>query len=111
MDKHEYLHPHEFGDGLKLMEFGSSGQGTMMALAVLLATSNGRGGGDFRGHDHHGFVGRWAGDRITIIGDYHEPTDAGGEDNPWQEGEQKWTDISIDVRGMLSLAGEVRTRA
>ena len=46
LDKRQYLHAHKFGDGLKLLEFGSSGSGTMCALAILLADGNGRGGGD-----------------------------------------------------------------
>ena len=85
LDRKEFLHPHRMGDGLKLLEFGSSGDGTMTGLAILLATSNGRGGGDLMlDTDKRGdllaeyVVGRWAGDRIAIIGDYHEPTDVPG---------------------------------
>lgn len=121
-DKKEFLHPHKFDDGLKLLEFGQSGEGTMFGLAVLLAASNtpeARGGGDLHpwidGHGSHGderqlkgdpkraewlmtnVVGRWAGDRIAIIGDYAEPEDAKGlverEGSPWGD-EGKWTDIS-----------------
>lgn len=95
-DKKQYLHAHEFGDGLKLMEFGASPHGTMLGLAILLAASNGRGGGDIHpwvgGGDRYvpgltkergdwlidNVVGAWAGDRIAIIGDYNEPEDAGG---------------------------------
>lgn len=66
--KRQYLHAHKFGDGLKLMEFGSSGSGTMMALAVLLADGNGRGGGDL--HCASPLIGSWAGDPIVIAGDY-----------------------------------------
>ncbi|RLF36595.1 MAG: hypothetical protein DRM99_02340 [Thermoplasmata archaeon] len=72
LDKKEYIHPHKFGDGLKLLEFGCSANGTMTALAILLADGNGRGGGDL--FDENGnspaIVGRWAGDRIVIAGDY-----------------------------------------
>jgi hypothetical protein len=68
IDKKQYLHPHRFGDGLKLMEFGMSGVGTMSALALLLAKDNGRGGGDF--HSQSPLIGSWAGDRIVIAGDY-----------------------------------------
>lgn len=49
IDKHEFINPHKFGDGLKLMEFGLSATGTLTGLAVLLAASNksgARGGGD-----------------------------------------------------------------
>src|ERR1035437_2545598 len=77
LDKHQYLHPHRLGDGLKLMEFGRSRDGTMTALAFLLACSaceGGRGGGDPR-EDSEGVIGSWAGDRIAIIGDYAEAED------------------------------------
>lgn len=66
--KHQYLNPHMFGDGLKLMEFVLSGYGTMAALGVLLADGNGRGGGDL--HSENPIVGSWAGDPIVIAGDY-----------------------------------------
>lgn len=86
VDKRQYLHPHKFGDGLKLLEFGSSGGGTMQGLGVLLADGNGRGGGDLLAHtnhdegiygspcqDTHPIVGSWAGDRIVVAGDYADP--------------------------------------
>ena len=66
--KHEYLNPHMFGDGLKLMEFALSGGGTLSALAVLLADGNGHGGGDL--HSDNPIVGSWAGDPIVVAGDY-----------------------------------------
>lgn len=68
-DKKEYLYPHKLGDGLKLLEFGLSSCGTMTGLALLLSDGNGRGGGDLRTNDED-YVGRWAGDRIVIAGDY-----------------------------------------
>lgn len=75
LDKKEYLHPHRFGDGLKLLEFGSSGSGTMNGLAILLAVGNGRGGGDLHTETENGIVGSWAGDRIVIMGDYADEPD------------------------------------
>ncbi len=77
LDKREFLLPHKLGDGLKLMEFGNSGDGTMLALALLLADGCGRGGGDY--HAKKGstpdtsLIGRWKGDRIVIAGDYADP--------------------------------------
>ena len=74
VDKKEFLHPHKLGDGLKLMEFGNSSDGTMLALALLLADGCGRGGGDY--HAKKGskpdlaLIGRWKNDRIVIAGDY-----------------------------------------
>lgn len=47
--KKEYLHPHVFGNGLKLMEFSCGSCSTLTGLALLLAdkNTNGRGLGDF----------------------------------------------------------------
>jgi hypothetical protein len=90
LDKKQVLVPTRLGDGLKLMEFGDGGA-TLTALAILLAQDNGRGLGDLhvampdtpledweRGAcglkrvrtPHAHLVGSWAGDRITIAGDY-----------------------------------------
>jgi hypothetical protein len=46
VDKREYLDPHKFGEGAKLMEFGHSQSSILLALTVLLSNGNGRGGGD-----------------------------------------------------------------
>ena len=83
LDKKQFLHPHKFGDGLKLLEFGCSGMGTLTGLTVLLADGNGRGGGDlfnskargsgssdYAAKDPRGLIGSWAGDRIVVAGDY-----------------------------------------
>jgi hypothetical protein len=86
LDKKQYLHPHRFDDGLKLLEFGCSSDGTLTALAILLAAQvrgGARGGGDAssdQDSDPGGLVGSWAGDRIVIAGDYAEPSDAQGWD-------------------------------
>lgn len=46
LNKKEFLYPHEFDNGLKLLEFGCSSESTLLALTMLLADGNGRGGGD-----------------------------------------------------------------
>jgi hypothetical protein len=66
--KRQYLNARKFGDGLKLLEFGVTGAGTMMGLAVLLADGNGRGEGDLRSESP--LIGSWTGDPIVISGDY-----------------------------------------
>lgn len=81
LDKKQYLHPHRFGDGLKLLEFGCSGNGTMTALAILLADGNNRGGGDL--HSDNPIIGSWAGDRIIIAGDYAD--NAPSHEAPWHD--------------------------
>jgi hypothetical protein len=71
------------GEGAKLMEWGY-GSGTMLtALAILLAVSNGRGGGDYHSNETDSsldeWVGRWGGDCIAVVGDYAEDTDLAPE--------------------------------
>lgn len=77
LTKKQFLDPHKFGDGLKLREFGCSYNGTLTALTYLLASSTGRGGGDF---EKRSLAGAWAGDQIAIIGDYSEKGDIPGVD-------------------------------
>jgi hypothetical protein len=122
LDKKEFLHPHKLGDGLKLMEFGCSAVGTLTGLTLLLAASNGeqgRGGGDYRYEDTHGIVGRWAGDRIAIIGDYWDDNDIPNydtKDNPWNtadfdvEYRPGWTDISLEVRATVEKDSRMAPR-
>ncbi len=85
-DRKEYLNPHCFGDGLKLMEFGCSSYGTLTGLTLLLRVSDETGGGDFGPAQRQstgrwanegdpanlssGLLGAWAGGRVAIIGDY-----------------------------------------
>jgi hypothetical protein len=102
LDKKQYLNPHYFGDGAKLMEFACSSMGVLAALAILLADSNGRGGGDL--HSTHPIIGTWAGDRIVVTGDY-------GDEGAWAEAPDgslyaatcsvPFVDVSDDVLGAL----------
>ena len=74
LDKHEYLDPHQLGDGLKLVEqCGHVPGGINDALHLLLAVSSGRGGGDFPTDSP--LVGSWGGDRIAVVGDYGDDRD------------------------------------
>ena len=73
LDKKEFLMPHKLGVGLKLREQTGFGNSIPDAL-FMLACSNGKGGGDFQDNQNN-IVGRWAGDRIAIVGDYAESTD------------------------------------
>jgi len=112
LDKREYLYPHKFGDGLKLLEFGASGCGTMIGLAVLLADGNGRGGGDL--HSDNPVIGSWAGDRICIAGDYADKWTLGAppDMNVYTWATEEFTDISEQVIAALKddpyLAKEIR---
>lgn len=95
LDKKEYVHGHRLGTGLKLMEQCGFDKCAATGLWLLIANSNGRGGGDAR---EHPMVGRWAGDRIVVQGDYAEPTDNGYID---KEPREAFTDISAEVKAML----------
>ena len=66
-DKKEYLMPHNFGSGLKFMEFTVDGCGVMHGLAHLLAQSS-----DGVAIDAPEITGRWIGDNVVIVGDYDE---------------------------------------
>jgi hypothetical protein len=77
LDKHEYIAPHELGCGLKLWEQIANSPNTGTALLILCACSNGRGGGDLEAAND--VIGRWAGDRIAVVGDYAEDDDIAAE--------------------------------
>lgn len=83
LDKREFLNPHKFGEGLKLWEQGWTGFGIQRGLQMLLACSDGRGGGDFHLEENgiENIAGRWAGDRIVVLGDYTEDDDLPGVEN------------------------------
>jgi hypothetical protein len=77
LDKKEFINPHKLGIGLKAWEQIASSPSTPQALFVLLLCSNGRGGGDLARVDGADgpVIGRWAGDRIAVVGDYAEDHD------------------------------------
>src|SRR5438309_11765271 len=80
LDKKEMVCPWCVGDGAKLWEWAANSKGAIFTL--LLRKSDEGGGGDFYGY-HKGcdeggpircalspITGRWAGDRIALVGDY-----------------------------------------
>ena len=102
LDKKEFVHPHKLGSGLKLWEQLANHPGTGAVLVILMAAMpETRGGGDFDlERNWHGpertfpkysatsgpmpteypaiasaTIGRWAGDRIALVGDYAEEGD------------------------------------
>lgn len=88
LSKREFLDPHKLGSGLKLWEQVNVHPGPGTALLVLLANMpEERGGGDLvmGFEDDLGYeeiakrtIGRWAGDRIALIGDRAENGDLPG---------------------------------
>ena len=80
LDKREVVCPWCIGGGAKLWEWAANRQGAILTL--LLRKSDEGGGGDFYGYlkgvGEGGpircalspIAGRWAGDRVALIGDY-----------------------------------------
>lgn len=70
--KREVVCPWCIGGGSKLWEWSANTQGAIFTL--LLRKSDDGGGGDFREAtfetDPHALVGRWAGDKVVLVGDY-----------------------------------------
>jgi hypothetical protein len=60
LTKKQYLHPHDFEEGLKLGEFPD----TLALLSYLLS--------DSYGFVKHSLIGAWKGDSVQIAGDYSE---------------------------------------
>jgi hypothetical protein len=98
VDKKEYIEPHGINNGMKLVEQIAGEHTTSTALFLLLANSNGRGGGDI--HTEHNLIGSWSGDRIVIQGDYAEEGDRG-----FIKDIESFKDISAGVNDMLTIIG------
>jgi hypothetical protein len=103
VSKKEYINPHDFGAGLKLMEFAYPGNPSTVtaALAVLLADGNNRGSGDLR--SDHPIVGSWAFDRIVVSGDYADEHEMFG--NVYRRAGEEFKNISEDILTALSDDG------
>ncbi len=99
--KKQYITPHTFGDGAKLMEFSMSASGVLAGLAILLADGNGRGGGDLNSDSP--IVGSWAGDNIVVAGDYADNGKFVKEDDYtlYQVANDEGEDISLKVLDAL----------
>jgi hypothetical protein len=138
LDKKEFIDPHKLATGLKLWEQVANFPGTPCALLILTAAYyEKRGGGDLDLDENwHGrertfpkynispapmfsqadypkvaaaVMGRWAGDRIAIVGDYAEDKDLAPEhqaskvyekcrpqrnEKGEEIGPSEWTDVS-----------------
>lgn len=143
LDKKEFVSPYRVGCGAKLWEHLANHPATGGALLILCAAMpEARGGGDFDlDKNWHGpervdmtcagqmptdypsiakrTIGRWAGDRIALIGDYAEDGDLRNSPVPASEiyglcqtkdgiDEQDaltpgewWTDVSADVAAVI----------
>lgn len=84
--------------GYKLLEQIGYPKSTATALLLLVANSNGRGGGDVKDHP---LVGSWAGDRIVVQGDYAEEVD-----QAFISDTDTYKDITKQVWELLNVALE-----
>jgi len=104
LDKKEYVNPHRVGVGMKLWEQMANHPSTPELLYALLACSNGRGvSGDLKNHD---YIGRWAGDRIVVLGDYSKNGDVHGVDTSglWDKVlavNSEYVEISAKIKDIL----------
>jgi hypothetical protein len=104
VDKKEYIDPSTFMEGMKLMEFACGQYGTLSGLAVLLASSNGEGGGDLAVDEPWDDIpGRWCGDRIVIAGDYDNV-----EGSPGNGVYQQCTQPTA-LEELLKAGGDIKT--
>ena len=87
-DKKEVVSSWNIGGTAKFFEWLYNNQARI--FVGLLRQSNETGGGDIGGPSTYQTLGRWAGDRVTLIGDYDESC-------LWDTAEQ-FTDISELVR-------------
>ena len=68
-EKREYVCPYCIGGVAKLWEWAANTTQAGM-IPLLIRQSDEGGGGDYRYLAKHPVVGSWAGDRITLVGDY-----------------------------------------
>ncbi|MBD3337847.1 MAG: hypothetical protein GF353_01975 [Candidatus Lokiarchaeota archaeon] len=83
LDKKEYVCPWEIGGVAKLWEWCANCYAGIFPF--LMRKSNESGGGDI--HKDYATAGRWAEDRIALVGDYDES-------NLWNIAENEYEDIS-----------------
>lgn len=85
-DKREYVDPWAIGGGAKLWEWCANHQAGV--IPFLLRDSDEGGGGDIR--KDYSTAGRWASDRIALVGDY----DYSGD---WERVEDEFHNISREL--------------
>jgi hypothetical protein len=97
LDRKEQVQPYNLGLGAKQYEQTGDNGSISDALYLLVMTSPARGGGDWESFD--GLSGRWAGDRVVVLGDYTEDEDLPGYENASTLYSQSydWLDLSDEV--------------
>lgn len=88
LDKKEYIDPFKLGGGYKLWEWMANF--TIFLPFFLLRKSTEGGGGDYHGRELKN-LGRWAGDRVMLVGDYDES-------GLYDLAEKEFKEISDEIR-------------
>jgi len=103
--KKQLLNPHILDNGLKLLEQVGHPTSTSTLLFILLANSNGRGGGDLNRLEYplDELVGCWAGDEIVVQGDYAEEGDRAFISEKEME---EYSDVSRDMLPLMEVIKE-----
>ena len=101
-DKKEVVNAWDIGGGAKFWEWMYNPQ--IRVFGWLLRKSDGDGGGDIPSEERGQYqtLGRWAGDRVTLVGDYDSSElyqKASNEDDAGEKRQDgEYTDISKLVR-------------
>lgn len=107
IDKREWVDPHGLGLGSKQYEHTGCDASLADAMYVLVMTSPAEGGGDFPFTE---ISGRWAGDRVLIVGDYTK-ADAvpgfAGADAIYELAQAQYGDITPLVREAFEKVFEI----
>ena len=111
IDNDEYVHPHRLGMGLKQREHLGGDASLADVLYMLVMTSPHRGGGDL---PETLISGRWAGDRVVVLGDYTEDNDIRGTRNAGTFYERAVSspdvfDISAEVTLAIEKVWKIKT--
>ena len=93
MDKKEYVNPWKIEGLAKVWEWAAN-ISQAGPIVLLLGWSNKGGGGDpdWDHPDVKDIAGRWAGDRVALVGDYYTPDSKGLPS--WGEIKESYTEIS-----------------
>lgn len=95
LDKKEKVEAHRIGCGMKLWEWAANPQGSVLVLLCGWSTELAGGDPDWYDPDIREIAGRWAGDRIALVGDYYDPeVDVKRLNLPTWDEIEEYTDIS-----------------
>lgn len=95
LDKKQYLHPHVFGDGYRLVEL----KYCLAALSIMLANCN-----SAYGLQDLPLFGTWCGDRIAVVGEYSDLGSRIGLEEG-DEGYDGWEEVGAELAEAMYAEG------